>query len=205
MADNFSTLKMVATLGNARLGNARLVNATLGNKTRKMRSAALALGMMAGLMTGLSSQAVAQTSRQKVDWDNVSVEQQKALKASSVQAKDLVAPTQKHYVYQEDRRMPIEFKGEGAEAVFRIEGSGTDLRHSGRGSFRLASAKSETELKPLLEKLGLQLGQPLDGAGLVWMVHTPQGLAGLKALNQLKESGLAVSASPDWQRDIRKK
>lgn len=149
------------------------------------------------------AQAAPDTSR--LDWSKLSPEQQIAVKSSGIQGKEVSAPTQKYYVYQNGQQVAIESKGDPAQAVFRIVGSGTDLRHVGRGEIKLATAKSMADMKIMLEPFGLQLDASKDMAGLVWLVQTPSGLEGLKALNKLKESGLVLSASPDWQRDLRKK
>jgi hypothetical protein len=156
-------------------------------------------------LLGLSSIAQSEPSRQRVDWDKLSPEQQAAIKASGIQGKEVTAPPQSYYVYQKEQRTPVTVQGAGANAVFRMEGAGSDLRHSGRGLISLSANKPSGDLKVALERFGIQLGRSIDPAGLIWTVQTPPGLEGLKSLNQLKESGIVDSASPDWQRDLKKK
>ena len=166
-------------------------------------------GLMAvvgfAVLSGSFGVAQAAPDASRLDWSKLSPEQQIAVKSSGIQGKEVSAPTQKYYVYQNGQQVAIESKGDPAQAVFRIVGSGTDLRHVGRGEIKLAAAKSTNDIKIMLEPFGLQLDASKDTAGLVWMVQTPSGMDGLKALNKLKESGLVLSASPDWQRDLRKK
>jgi hypothetical protein len=158
-----------------------------------------------GFLSTIASIAEAEPSKQRLKWESLSPEQQSALKSTGIQLKEVSLPRQKYYVYQEGRRTVIEIKGEGALAVFRMEGSGTDLRYAGRGEIKIASPKSAAELKAILEQRGVQLENSMDAVGQVWTVRTDPGLIGLKALNSLQESGLATHASPDWQRDLRKK
>jgi hypothetical protein len=152
-----------------------------------------------------ASLALAQAPRARVDWEKLSPEQQTAIKAEVVQAKSVNAPSQQYYFYRDGQRHPVEMTGEGAQAIFRVEGLGTNLRYSGRGEIKLSSAKSSADLKAILEPRGLQLGTSLDSFGMVWTILSPNGLSGLKALNELKESGLVIDATPDWRRELKKK
>jgi hypothetical protein len=160
-----------------------------------------------GVRTSLGLVVVCQAAPtgQRLDWEKLSTEQQLALKGNNVQGKEVSVLGQTHYFYKEGQRVVLHAKGDDAQTVFRLEGSGTELRHVGRGEIKLSAAKTPGELKSTLEALGLKLGTQMDASGFVWTVQTPPGLTGLKALNQLKESGFALSASPDWQRDLRKK
>jgi hypothetical protein len=158
-----------------------------------------------GASIGVFDQALAAPDRQRVDWEKLTPEQQLAAKASPLQGKAAATMGQKYYVYQNGQRTNLEVQGDGALAVFRLVGSGTDLRNVGRGSITLSAPKTPLDLKAALEPHGVQLGAPLDTEGLVWTVQTRAGLEGIKTLNQLKESGLVVGAAPDWQRDLRKK
>ncbi len=162
-----------------------------------------ALGL--GALTTLSGGVQAGPDKQRLDWEKLTPEQQSLVKSNGVRAKEAALPTQKYYVYQAGQRFPIEVQGEGAQATFRLSGSGTNLRYVGRGEIKLLTAKTPADLKTALETHGLELGTPMDASGLTWTVLTPPGLAGLKALNHLKESGLVAHATPDWQRDLRKK
>jgi hypothetical protein len=180
------------------------------NRTQNMLLARrCVLSQMAALgvvtLTALVTTVQAGPSKQRVDWEKLSPEQQSAVKSSGLQAKETTTASQKYYVYQEGRRTSIKVSGEGAQATFRVEGSGTDLRYDGRGEIKLITSKTPADLKSALELHGIQLGTSMDASGLIWTVLTAPGLAGLKALNQLKESGVVASATPDWRRDLRKK
>ncbi len=158
-----------------------------------------------GALAALTSPVQAAHGNQRVDWEKLTPEQQASVKSNGVQAKEATVSTQKYYIYQDGQRASVDIQGEGAQATFRLEGSGTNLRYAGRGEIKLLTAKAPADLKAALELHGLQLGTSMDASGLIWTVLTPPGLVGLKALNQLKESGLVANATPDWQRDLRKK
>ena len=149
---------------------------------------------------------------ERVDWANLSTEQQKALKAGSgakekqadqaAGASSLNTPT---YTYQEGKRHNLELSGSGEQVSFRLSGSGSSLKHAGRVIIRLTHKKSLSQLNDNLASYGFVAGSTLDTDGLIWSAQGKPGTEGILHLNRLQESGVVQSVSPDWQRNFSKK
>jgi hypothetical protein len=141
-------------------------------------------------------------------WEKLSSEQHKDLKgggASTTPTLQTKANTEVQHVYSDGHRRNLAVTGTGASAVFHLDAQGAALSHLGRGTVTLASAKTKAELAVQLEKFGLTPDRALDANGLHWLVLSEAGPKGIAALNRLQESGVVISAEPDWQRSLRKK
>jgi hypothetical protein len=143
----------------------------------------------------------------RVAWDKLSSEQHKDIKggASASSPLQTKSSTVVQQVYKDGQRHSLSVSGSGAGAVFHLDSQGAALSHLGRGTVTLASPKTKAELSALLEKFGLAPDRALDANGLHWLVLSEAGPQGIAALNRLQESGLVLSAEPDWQRNLRKK
>lgn len=183
----------------------------------------LGVGLMLSLLAQATSLAASERSApSRMDWSSMSAEQHKALKAgtaiasqekasqstgstptSASMGKDDAAPIA--HVYLDGMRKALEVIKAGNQTSFRVEGSGSLLRHAGRAILKLSKAKTQAELNDQLAPFGLIANTALDTLGLTWSANGKPGVDGLLALNKLQEGGLVQSATPDWQRGLAKK
>lgn len=161
---------------------------------------ALTLTLTLALTVAPAAQA-ADAPLKRLSLDSLSVEQQAALK-NGVRTKSVDAQA---YCYVAGVRHSLSVEGSGSSAVFRLDGSGSALRHAGRAVLDTRGTTQASALAAQLAPFGLSIDKPLDEGGSRWSIKSAAGLEGLQALNRLQESGLVLSITPDWQRDLRKK
>jgi hypothetical protein len=165
-----------------------------------MSVAALALGL-----SDLSFAADARPGNTRLEWDQLDRAQQQAIKSDGLQSKQAAQSKTSVHSFQDGRRINLRMSGQGAQAVFMIEGTSTELRHGGKALIKTHEALTLAKANTMLGRFGLRAERALDSSGTLWLAMSEPGLPGIQAVNTLQESGEVLSASPDWQRSLKKK